>query len=201
MSGSGDDLDTRSVDRSVRDANMDPDVLSATAELEFPYQHSTGPVIGRFLTALRDEGRLYGIECRTCRLVLVPPQDYCEMCGGSLAIAASPQEPGPGNAPAPGPASTPGAAEASNWREVGPEGELTTFAVVRRPQGIHPLPAPFAYALVRLDGADTDLLHIVRAADYAVLRAGLRVRAVWKAERRGSILDISHFEPAPVGER
>ena len=188
-------------DPNAREVDMDPDVLSATAELEFPYQHSTGPVIGRFLTALRDERRLYGIECRTCRLVLVPPQDYCEMCGGSLAIAASPSEPAPGDAPAPGPASTPVVAEASSWREVGPGGALTTFAVVRRPQGIHPLPAPFAYALVRLDGADTDLLHIVRAADYAVLRAGLRVRAVWKAERRGSILDISHFEPAPVGER
>lgn len=154
----------------------DPEILSATAELEFPYQHSTGPVIGRFLTALRDEQRLYGIECRACHLVLVPPQDYCEVCGASVADPAS--------APA--------------WRAVGPGGTLTTFAVVRRPQAIHPLPAPFAYALVRLDGADTDLLHIVRAADYATLRAGLRVRPVWKAERQGTILDISHFELKPA---
>jgi hypothetical protein len=166
------------VDLSAREADPDPEILSAVTELEFPYQHSTGPVIGRFLTALRDEQRLYGIECRACHLVLVPPQDYCEVCGGSVSDSAS--------------------ASASNWREVGPEGVLTTFAVVRRPQVIHPLSAPFAYALIRLDGADTDLLHMVRTADYAMLRAGLRVRPVWKEERHGSILDVSHFELVPA---
>jgi len=160
---------------SAREADPDPEILSVTAELEFPYQHSTGPVIGRFLTALRDEQRLYGIECRACHLVLVPPQDYCEVCGGSVLD--------------------------SGRREVGPEGALTTFAVVRRPQAIHPLPAPFAYALIRLDGADTDLLHMVRTANYAMLRSGLRVRPVWKEERHGSILDISHFELVPAEEQ
>jgi hypothetical protein len=172
MTGSGNDPSARGVDRHGRDVDVDPDVLSATAELEFPYQHSTGPVIGRFLTALRDERRLYGIECRACRLVLVPPQDYCEVCGGAVADSPSP----------------------ASWREVGPEGTLTSFAVVRRGQPMHPAPAPFAYALIRLAGADTDLLHIVRAADCAALRAGVNVRPVWKAERQGSIMDISHFE-------
>jgi hypothetical protein len=175
-------------------SGVDPDILSATAELEFPYQHSTGPVIGKFLTALRDEGRLYGIECRACALVLVPPQDYCEVCGGALSISAAP----PVSAPLPGPAPAapaPTSPSASSWREVGPEGVLTTFAVVRRSQAIHPRPVPFAYALIRLDGAGTDLLHFVCAADYAALHAGLRVRPIWKEERRGSILDISHFEP------
>jgi uncharacterized OB-fold protein len=150
----------------------DPDILSAAAELEFPYQHSTGPVIGKFLTALRDERKIYGIECRACHLVLVPPQDYCEVCGGSVSD--------------------------SSWREVGPEGALTAVTVVRRGQAIHPVPAPFAYALIRLDGAGTDLLHIVRATDYEALPAGTRVRPVWKEERQGSVLDIGHFEPVPA---
>ncbi len=151
----------------------DADILSATAELEFPYQHSTGPVIGRFLTEVRDHRRLLGIWCPACAVVEVPPQDYCERCAASL----------------------------SEWREVGPEGTLTSFAVVRRRQGPHPHPAPFAYVLVRLDGADTDLLHVLCTDDYGALRAGLRVRPVWRAEREGSILDISHFEPLPDGSR
>ncbi len=176
MNARGGDRIAGDVNRGAGEAHPDPDVLSATAELEFPYQHSTGPVIGRFLTALRDERRVYGIECRACRLVLVPPQDYCEVCGGPVADPIS----------------------ASNWREVGPEGTVTTFAVVRRSQAIHPVPAPFAYALIRLDGANTDLLHIVHAADYTSLPAGARVRPVWKDERNGSILDISHFELLPT---
>jgi hypothetical protein len=149
----------------------DRDILSAAAELEFPYQHSTGPVIGRFLTELRDHRRLLGIRCPACAVVQVPPQDYCERCAASL----------------------------SEWREVGPEGTLTSFAVVRRAQGPHPHPAPFAYALVRLDGAGTDLLHIVRTDDYAALRAGLRVGPVWREDRVGSILDIDCFQPLATG--
>jgi hypothetical protein len=147
----------------------DPEVLAADAELEFPYQHSTGPVIGRFLTELRDHCRLWGLRCGPCAIVQVPAQDYCERCGGAL----------------------------SEWRVVGPAGSLTSFAVVRRGQPLHPYPAPFAWALIRLDGADTDLLHVVRATDYGALRAGLRVRPVWKAEREGSIRDIGYFEIIP----
>ena len=148
----------------------DADVMSATAELEFPYQHSTGPVIGRFLTELRDAGRILALRCAACAVVQVPPQEYCERCGGGLA----------------------------EWRVVGPEGELTSFAVVRRHQDLHPHSAPFAWILVRLDGADTDLLHVLHTADYAALRGGLRVRPVWRSEREGSIRDISHFEPVPT---
>jgi uncharacterized OB-fold protein len=151
-------------------SDRDAEILSATAELEFPYRHSTGPAIGRFLTELRDARRILALRCRSCERVQVPPQDYCETCSGPL----------------------------SEWREVGPEGGLTTFAVVRRGQAIHPVAAPFAYGLIRLDGADTDLLHVVRTADYHALRAGLRVRPVWRDERHGSILDIAHFEVVQV---
>ena len=39
--------------------------------------------------------------------------------------------------------------------EVGPGGVVTTWAWVRHPSPKHPLDRPFAWALVRLDGADT----------------------------------------------
>jgi uncharacterized OB-fold protein len=49
--------------------------------------------------------------------------------------------------------------------------------------------------LIKLDGADTPLLHAVDAPHDA-MRTGLRVRARWAAERVGSVRDIECFEPA-----
>lgn len=51
-----------------------------------------------------------------------------------------------------------------------------------------------AFALVLLDRADSALLHRLLAAPGKV-RRGMRVRARFAGERRGSILDIAGFEP------
>ena len=59
-----------------------------------------------------------------------------------------------------------------------------------------PLDRPFAWALIRLDGADTAMLHAVDAGSAASMRTGMRVRARWAADRVGSIRDIACFEPA-----
>lgn len=50
-------------------------------------------------------------------------------------------------------------------------------------------------ALIRLDGADSLLLH--RLEDYAgtPLREDLPVEAVWNPQRKGTILDIAYFRP------
>jgi uncharacterized OB-fold protein len=69
--------------------------------------------------------------------------------------------------------------------EVGPGG--TVQAWTARADGT-------VFALVRLDGADTALLHRL-LADPARSRSGMRVRARFAAERRASILDIAGFEP------
>jgi uncharacterized OB-fold protein len=63
------------------------------------------------------------------------------------------------------------------WVAVGPEGVVVTHAP--------------GWALVRLDGADTALLHRVAGA----VVSGQRVRARWRAERVGSIHDLECFEP------
>jgi uncharacterized OB-fold protein len=49
-------------------------------------------------------------------------------------------------------------------------------------------------ALIRIDGASNVMLHRL-AAGAQPPAPGARVRAVWEAQRTGSILDISHFEP------
>jgi len=64
-----------------------------------------------------------------------------------------------------------------------------------------PLAEPFAWALIRLDGADTAMLHAVDAGSAAAMRTGLRVRPRWAARPAGGIRDIACFEPCdgPVG--
>ncbi len=140
-------------------------VLSAPHVLEYPYRRSVGPVLSRFFTALR-ERRLVGVRTRAGR-VLCPPAE------------ADPAT---------------GAAVTDDYVEVGPGGTITTWTWVSRPRETQPLAHPFAYALIRLDGADTALLHAVDAGDPARLRTGARVRPRWRTETVGDIGDIECFE-------
>lgn len=141
------------------------DVLSAQHVLEFPYRRSLGPVLSRFITGLRDR-RIEGIRARDGR-VLVPPQEYDPETGESL----------------------------DEFVPVGSAGVVTTWAWVTAPRAKHPLARPFAWALVRLDGADSALLHAVDARDPARMRTGMRVRARWRDETVGEMRDIACFEP------
>lgn len=73
--------------------------------------------------------------------------------------------------------------------QVGPEGVVTSWTAVDEPGGR----GSFAWALVRLDGADTAILHAV-ALDGAGLKTGDRVRPRWAAERVGDMADLACFE-------
>lgn len=145
-----------------------PDSLQAGHVLEYPYTRSVGPVIGRFLGGLRD-GRIEGVRARDGR-VIVPPTEYDPATGETLG---------------------------DDWVEVGPGGVVQTWAWVSTPRAKHPLQRPFAWALVRLDGADTAMLHALDADGPEAVRTGMRVRVRWRDERSGAITDIECFEPEP----
>jgi uncharacterized OB-fold protein len=66
---------------------------------------------------------------------------------------------------------------------------------VKQPREKQPLDRPFAYALIKLDGSDTPLLHAVDAGDEANMQTGMRVRARWADQTAGLITDIACFEP------
>jgi len=134
--------------------------------MEFPYRHSTGETIGRFLAGLKDEKKIWGQRVAG-QGVVVPPVGYSEVDGSA----------------------------ATEWVEVADRGVVTAFATVHRPIArLHPFEFPFAFVLVRLDGADSALAHVV-ADGHEKLRVGARVEAVWKAdgERVGSLRDIERF--------
>lgn len=141
------------------------EVLSTPHVLEYPYTRSVGPVIGRFFAGLR-ERRIEGVRMADGR-VLVPPTEYDPHTSEPL----------------------------DEFVEVGQSGVVITWAWVSTPRRNQPLDHPFAWALIRLDGADTGLLHAVDASDESRMRTGMRVRVRWRDETVGEIRDIACFEP------
>ncbi len=81
--------------------------------------------------------------------------------------------------------------------EVGPGGAVESWAWVSHPLPKHPLQRPFAWALIRLDGADTAMLHVVDSGGPDNLASGDRVTVRFRpaAERIGAMADIESFVP------
>ncbi|WP_327685708.1 Zn-ribbon domain-containing OB-fold protein [Streptomyces sp. NBC_00467] len=142
-----------------------PELLSAPLVVEFPFTRSLGPVQSAFLTGLR-ERTVLGVRTEDGR-VLVPPVEYDPVT----------------------------AEEIRDLVEVGSCGTVTTWAWNPAPRRGQPLTQPFAWVLVRLDGADTSLLHALDAPGPEAVRTGMRVRVRWAGERTGAITDIACFEP------
>jgi uncharacterized OB-fold protein len=140
------------------------ELLRAPLTIEFGFNRTTGPVIGAFLTALR-EHRVLGIR-DTAGRVVCPPVEYDPSTGAPL----------------------------TEMVEVGAEGEVTTWSWVAHPRDGQPLGVPHALALVRLDGADTAMLHVIDAPGPDAVATGARVRIRWSGEPQGLIDDIECFE-------
>lgn len=136
----------------------------ATWTLQFPYRRSTGSVIGTFLGGLAEQ-RILGSRTAAGR-VLCPPLEY---------------DPDTGDA-------------TGELVEVGPGGVVEHSAWVAEPLDGQPFDRPFAWVTVRLDGADTAMVHACDAPEAGAVAAGTRVRPRWRAEREGKITDIECFE-------
>jgi uncharacterized protein len=138
---------------------------TVTSTITFPYKRSLGPVLGQFMTALT-HGRILGI--RSGERVLCPPSEWDPATGATL-------EP--------------------DLVEVGPAGTVETWCWVPVPTEQHPHDRPFAFASIRLDGADTALVHTVDVPGPDAMAIGMRVAPRWRAERKGHITDIDAFVP------
>jgi uncharacterized protein len=143
--------------------------LQAPLDIGFDYTRSPGPVVSQFLAGLADQ-RILGAQAADGR-VHVPPFEY---------------DPVTYTAP-------------DDLVEVAPEGTVVTWSWMPAPLEGQPLDHPFAWAFIRLDGADTCLLHVVDAPADAV-SSGMRVRARWAESATPSIRAIECFEPADSGE-
>jgi uncharacterized protein len=136
-------------------------------ELSVSFRYTPGVGNSAFFEALRDRGVFVGARCDRCEITYVPARIFCERCLREL-------EPGV---------------------ECGPGGELVSWTIARIDVDERPLDRPVTYGMIRLDGADTVLLH--RLIDLnGDPEIGMRLLAVLAADRDGSILDVEGFAPA-----
>jgi uncharacterized OB-fold protein len=136
-------------------------------DLKVPYRYSMGAMTSRFFIEIRDNQKIMGMRCPQCNVVFVPPRTTCGRCFSQL----------------------------HEWVEVGNQGTLETYTQVRYSTPVQPAAAPFYYGIIKLDGADTGLAHMVGDLTVKEPRIGMRVQAVFKEDRKGNMLDILYFRP------
>ena len=147
-------------------ADVEPMVYQS--RINVPYSWWAGDTASRFFIALRDEQKIMGKKCLRCGRTYVPPRKVCPLCF----------------------------TENAEWVEVADEGSLQSYTVCRRQLASLPREAPVIFGLIRLDGADTALLHYLDEVDPEQIRIGMRVRARFADQRTGGIGDIAYFRPA-----
>lgn len=142
-------------------------VTEVEGELRLSYRYSYGIYYDRFYREMRDNRRIMGVRCSRCAAVLLPPRPYCGFCF----------EP------------------AHQWVEVSDEGEVMSFTVVYAPSADQPAAPPYTYALIMLDGADVQFPHLLGGMSPEEAEVGMRVKAVWAEDRKGTLRDIECFRP------
>jgi uncharacterized OB-fold protein len=139
--------------------------ITLKGQISIPYTWWVGEIGSRFLIGLRDENKFLGNRCKSCSTVYVPPRKNCGRCFKDI----------------------------DEWVELGSEGVITAHTIVRFQYPLHPIQGPFAYAVIKLDGADVGLVHIIKGK-LDKLRNGVRVKALFKKDCTGHILDVDSFQ-------
>jgi uncharacterized OB-fold protein len=144
------------------------DCYTVDGKLALPYTYFAGRVGSTFITTLRDKNKIMGVKCNSCEKVFVPPRQTCEKCMEDIR---------------------------DNWVDLGNTGELVNYTVVRYDLNHLPRKAPFVLAMIKLEGADTPIAHILEGVDPDEVKIGMKVQAVFAEETTNTILDIDHFKP------
>jgi hypothetical protein len=147
-------------------------LIHESGHIEYDFHWHLGPYWSKFLAELRDNKRFMATKCPECGMVYMLPRQVCGRCF----------------------------VEMNEWVEVGPEGELKGFTVVRFPyvdaNNGQMKQVPYTSIWVTLDGADTRMMHYCNELDETKLEVGMRLRAVFEEDgkRTGSINDVKYFE-------
>jgi uncharacterized OB-fold protein len=138
-------------------------LLEAPFELSYKYKRSSGPVMSKVFEGLSNK-KIFGSKSKANK-VFAPAAEYDPHTREAL----------------------------TELIEVGPGGIIESWSWVHQPSNHHLIQTPFAFALIKLDGADTSMLHMVSNCQESDLAIGSRVTAVWSETPSESITDIQHF--------
>jgi uncharacterized OB-fold protein len=152
---------------TMSDWRENVELLVHESQIKVPYTWSVGETGSRFLRALRDEKKLLGNKCPKTGQVFCPPK------------LNSPYTLEP----------------ITEWIELPGTGSVQTFTRRYYSSRAAAAGSPDIYALIKLDGATQLLPHFLGEVDFAAVKHGMRVEAVFREERVGHILDIKYFKP------
>ena len=144
-----------------------PIVISEERPRKWRYSYSAGPIRSKFLMTLRDQRKILGTKCPSCGRVYVPARSTCLECFENM----------------------------HEWVEVKDEGLVETFTVVYKSSPNYSSETPIAFAVVKLEGADTGIVHKIGEVDFDSINVGMRVKAVFGDRLKGDITDIKYFKP------
>ena len=139
-------------------------------EMPVTSRYTFGVAGERFFRTIQKEGRILGTFCPLCDHTYVPATAFCERCLSEL----------------------------EEYIDVGTVGEVHTYTALYTDFDGSQRESPHLIAFVRL--GDGGLVHYLGDITPDEVKMGMSVEAVFKptAERKGSILDISHFRPVDV---
>ena len=151
----------------MSEANEPIELIRTPVELDYTF--SAGQSASRFLRGMA-EGKLLGQKCPVDGRVYFPSRGSCPQHGMPFT---------------------------GDTVELVDKGTLVTYAIVRVPSENIPLELPYVAVQVLLDGADTVLMHVLKAKLEDV-HMGMRVKATWRpqAEWTTSVGNILYFEPS-----
>jgi uncharacterized OB-fold protein len=143
------------------------DVRLWEGQIPVAHRYTPGVAGEAFFRALKERGEFLASRCESCGLTYCPARLFCERCFSQLEPDSV----------------------------VGPRGRVESFTVGYVGVEGEPLEEPVVLGLVRLDGADTVLVHFL--VDTESLEIGQQVEPVFrqKRQRTGSILDLRGFRP------
>jgi len=135
-------------------------------QFDFDYYRAPGKIVGRFLTALRDDKKLIASLCLKCDKKYLPPEPYCPYCREKIF----------------------------DFSPVAESGIIDSFTRVETKSPYYDVEPPYYFIAIKY--ADTDTLFWHRLNPGQKAEDGKKVKPVFKedGERIGDINDILYFE-------
>jgi len=158
-------------------ALTDQELIVLKKTISVPQRFATGPVMGKFLNALKEK-KILANRCPKCGRLQLPPREICAECRVRV----------------------------DEFVEVGPKGQVRymEYVMYASPDPLtgETRETPYGMANILLDGCkgNETFAHLIRRDQIDRIKGGrddkpgTRVRPVWNEKRVGSIFDIHYFE-------
>ncbi len=164
-----------------REGIVQEELVALKRVISVGQRFATGPVMGKFLKALKEK-KILAIKCPKCGRLQSPPREICAPCR----------------------------VRNTDWVEIGPKGEMRMmeYCYYASPDPLtgETRETPYGAIGVLLDGCKGEEVfwHLLRPDQLDKVKMGIvmgdrvvhgsRLRPVWNENRTGSIFDIKYFE-------